>query len=75
MAIFDANGRNVMALKSGEMGSLIVDSTIFFAEQGGQLYDTGTFRDSLDVILYLRIVRISKTTYTTFFSISNIKCR
>ncbi|VDK87319.1 unnamed protein product [Litomosoides sigmodontis] len=52
MAIFDVNGRNVMALKSGEIGSVIMDSTVFFAEQGGQLHDTGIFRDCLDNIIF-----------------------
>lgn len=50
MAIFDVSGKNIAALKSGEEGSVIMDSTIFFAEQGGQLYDIGTLRDSLNVI-------------------------
>ncbi|KAL3995589.1 alanine--tRNA ligase [Acanthocheilonema viteae] len=52
MAVFDVNGKNVMALKAGEMGSVIMDSTVFFAEQGGQLYDAGTLRDSLDNVIF-----------------------
>uniref|UniRef100_A0A0R3S5H3 Alanine--tRNA ligase n=1 Tax=Elaeophora elaphi TaxID=1147741 RepID=A0A0R3S5H3_9BILA len=52
MAVFDVNGKNVMTLKSGEVGSVIMDSTVFFAEQGGQLYDKGTLRDNLDNVIF-----------------------
>ncbi|EFO19940.2 alanyl-tRNA synthetase [Loa loa] len=52
VAIFDVNGKSVMALKSGEGGSVVMDSTVFFAEQGGQLYDRGILRDSLNNVIF-----------------------
>uniref|UniRef100_A0A915PJ80 Alanine--tRNA ligase n=1 Tax=Setaria digitata TaxID=48799 RepID=A0A915PJ80_9BILA len=53
VALFDANGRSVMMLKPGETGSVIMDSTVFFAEQGGQLHDRGIFRDSLNNVIFI----------------------
>lgn len=53
MAMYDVHGKSLMTLKSKEVGSVIMDSTVFFAEQGGQLYDRGTLRDSFDVIYLL----------------------
>ncbi|CEF67938.1 Alanine--tRNA ligase, mitochondrial [Strongyloides ratti] len=37
------NGEFVDSLTSGEEGVLILDRTWFYAEQGGQIYDTGVF--------------------------------
>ncbi|VDM09542.1 unnamed protein product [Wuchereria bancrofti] len=53
VAIFDVNGKNVMALQPGELGSVVMDSTIFFAEQGGQLYDRGILQDNLNNTIFI----------------------
>ncbi|KAM3718893.1 Alanine--tRNA ligase, cytoplasmic [Dirofilaria immitis] len=45
-------GKYEFPSKAGELGSVIMDATIFFAEQGGQLYDRGTLRDNLDNIVF-----------------------
>lgn len=49
MAVFDASGKPTKKLKAAEKGCVIMDSTNFYAEQGGQLYDRGTLRDCSDV--------------------------
>ncbi|VDK34559.1 unnamed protein product [Gongylonema pulchrum] len=38
-AIFDATGKRTKKLAAGKAGCVIMESTNFFAEQGGQLYD------------------------------------
>uniref|UniRef100_A0A0R3QQ21 Alanine--tRNA ligase n=1 Tax=Brugia timori TaxID=42155 RepID=A0A0R3QQ21_9BILA len=53
VAIFDVNGKNVMSLNPGELGSVVMDSTIFFAEQGGQLYDRGILQDNLNNTIFI----------------------
>lgn len=37
------DGQFVDTLSTGEQGVLILDQTCFYAEQGGQIYDTGVF--------------------------------
>lgn len=49
VAIFDSSANMVEELVSGMKGCLLTDITSFFAEQGGQLYDTGVLYSSSDV--------------------------
>lgn len=40
-------GKFVQTLNANEEGVLILDKTCFYAEQGGQIYDTGVFSTDL----------------------------
>ncbi|VDN05929.1 unnamed protein product [Thelazia callipaeda] len=58
MALYDVDGKSVTSLGGGEKGCVIMDSTIFFAEQGGQMYDSGTLRNNLgDVVFSVESVK------------------
>jgi alanyl-tRNA synthetase len=42
------DGKLVNSISSGESGGIILDKTCFYAEQGGQIYDTGVLTKSGD---------------------------
>jgi alanyl-tRNA synthetase len=44
------DGQFVDALHSGDEGALILDQTCFYAEQGGQIYDTGVLTKAGDEV-------------------------
>jgi alanyl-tRNA synthetase len=46
LAVFDAERRQVMELRSGEEGYILLDRTPFYLEAGGQVSDVGELRDA-----------------------------
>jgi alanyl-tRNA synthetase len=45
-------GQSVTSLGSGEEGGIILDKTCFYAEQGGQIYDTGVLTKPGDSVSF-----------------------
>ena len=45
-------------IDSGQEGALLLDRTCFYAEQGGQLYDTGLFTKIGDDVIIFLILKI-----------------
>jgi alanyl-tRNA synthetase len=51
LAVFDADRREVPALRSGEDGYVVLDRTPFYLEAGGQVSDVGELRDANGALL------------------------
>lgn len=51
------DGAFVQSLSTGDEGLLILDKTCFYAEQGGQIYDTGVLVKVGDEVAFAAILR------------------
>lgn len=41
------------SIESGQEGALLLDRTCFYAEQGGQIYDTGVLTKNGEEVIYI----------------------
>jgi alanyl-tRNA synthetase len=56
------DGAFVDEIRSGDEGGIILDQTCFYAEQGGQIYDTGVLVKDGDEVS--AVIRFSTSSHT-----------